>query len=351
MSTTRREFLVSVSAAVAAGMTQGGFHSTARAGEDRKFGVAVVGLGNFSTQTLIPAFQSSPRCRLAAIVSGSPGKSRFWSDRCQIDPRHCYDYDRFDKIAEEESIDLVVVTLPNSMHAEYTIRAALAGKHVLCEMPMAITSMDCRQMIDACRHANRLLAVGLHSLESWLPTLTGYENPQPMDRIDTFEARFSGTIEDPRSWRLNKSLAGGGALMGAGFRALHLGRRLFGEEPKTIVAQETKTDARKFSEVEESIAWTMHYASGRKAICSTSYNFNGPDCLTVTGERDARSAVPKTVLPASQACSDRLDEFAQCIQENRNPGFDGEQGLKDLLVIEAIYRSIQTQSLVQVSSS
>ena len=160
MNASRREFLTTVSAGVAAGMTQGGFFSGAHAAEDRKLGVALVGLGSLSTHQIAPALAKTQNCRLAAIVTGSPEKEKVWGDKYGVSPTHIYNYEAFDKIAGDDSVDIVYIVLPHSMHAEYTIRAAKAGKHVLCEKPMANSSAECNAMIAACQQMNRLLAIG-----------------------------------------------------------------------------------------------------------------------------------------------------------------------------------------------
>ena len=123
MNASRREFLTTVSAGVAAGMTQGGFFSGAHAAEDRKLGVALVGLGSLSTHQIAPALAKTQNCRLAAIVTGSPEKEKVWGDKYGVSPTHIYNYEAFDKIAGDDSVDIVYIVLPNSMHAEYTIRA------------------------------------------------------------------------------------------------------------------------------------------------------------------------------------------------------------------------------------
>lgn len=365
MSTSRRDFLASVSAAVAVGMTQGGFHSAAHASEDRKLGVALVGLGSLSTHQLAPALQKTQHCRLAAIVTGSPDKAQVWSDRYPIDRSHIYDYDTFDKIAADDSIDIVYIVLPNSMHAEYTIRAARAGKHVLCEKPMANTSEECRQMIAACQSARRLLAIGYRcQVEPRHVRCMELARERSMGSIQMIEAGFGFKIGDPNQWRLRKSLAGGGALMDVGIYALQACRYLTGEEPRSIVAQETKTDANKFAEVDESLTWTMRFPSGILAYCSTSYNFNGlnrfrafadngwfgMDPAYSYNDNRLESSQGAIELPQRDQFATEMDEFAKCILDNRPSRVSGEEGLKDLIAIEAIYRSVESRSLVEVGS-
>jgi predicted dehydrogenase len=363
MSATRRDFLTTVSAGVAAGMTQGGFFSAAHAVEDKKLGVALVGLGSLSTHQIAPALLKTQGCRLAAIVTGTPEKEKTWSEKYRIDPRHVYDYESFDKIAGDDSVDIVYVVLPNSMHAEYTIRAAKAGKHVLCEKPMANSVAECRAMIAACKQADRLLAIGYRcQFEPHHVKCVEIARNQSMGAIKMIEAGFGFKIGDPNQWRLKRSLAGGGALMDVGIYALQACRTLAGEEPVAIMAQETKTDAVKFAEVDESLTWTMRFPSGILAYCSTSYNFNGLNRFRAFSDsgwfgmdpafsyEDNRleTSQGEIALDSKDQFADELDQFAGCIRENRASRVSGEEGLKDLIAIEAIYQSVQTRSLVSL---
>ena len=123
-----------------------------------------MGLGSLSRGQLLPALTKTTRSRLAAIVTGNPEKDRAVSQQFKLDPSHCYSYDTFDRIKDDPTVDVVYVVLPNSMHAEYTIRAARAGKHVFCEKPMAVSVAECRQMIDACAAAKRKLSIAYRML-------------------------------------------------------------------------------------------------------------------------------------------------------------------------------------------
>lgn len=344
-------------------MTQGGYFSAAHAAEDRKLGVALVGLGSLSTHQIAPALQKTQRCRLAAVVTGTPQKEKAWSEKYGLDSGHIYNYDSFDKIASDDSIDIVYIVLPNSMHAEYTVRAAKAGKHVLCEKPMANSSEECRQMIDACASANRKLAIGYRcQFEPNHMRCMEIARAKEMGAIRMIEAGFGFKIGDPTQWRLKKKLAGGGALMDVGIYALQACRYLTAEEPESIVAQETKTDAVKFAEVDESITWLMKFPSGVQAYCSTSYNFNGLNRFRAFADQGWFGMDPafsyadnrldtskgKIELPSIDQFAKEMDEFAGCILENRPSRVAGEEGLKDLLALEAIYESIRTRSVVNV---
>lgn len=362
----RREFVKSLSAGIAvASVATGYFTSTPAIGAEKKsLGVALVGLGSLSTNQIAPALAKTKHCHLAGVVTGKPEKGKAWSEKYGFDSAHIYNYDNFDKIAADESIDLVYVVLPNSMHEEFTVRAAKAGKHVLCEKPMANSAAECQRMIDACKAASKQLAIGYRcQFEPHHLRCQEIARKKELGAIKTIEAGFGFKIGDPNQWRLKSKLAGGGALMDVGIYALQACRFLTGEEPVSITAQETKTDAKKFSEVDESIVWTMKFPSGVLAFCSTSYNFNGLNRVNaftengffkldpaysyngITGES---SAGPIKLESGDQFAAE-LDDFAQCILENKPSKVAGEEGLRDLRAIEAIYESIRTGKTIQLA--
>src|SRR5215217_4120012 len=116
-----------------------------------RLGVALVGLGYYSTDLLAPALQQTKNCHLAGIVTGSPDKAEAWKKKYNIPDKNIYNYQNFDSIANNPDIDVVYVVLPPSMHHEYVIKAANAGKEVWCEKPMAISAKECQEMVDACK--------------------------------------------------------------------------------------------------------------------------------------------------------------------------------------------------------
>jgi predicted dehydrogenase len=361
----RRDFLAaSVSATCMVGVAQAGFFSSTPSKDDsRKLGVALVGLGSLSTNQIAPALQRTANCRLAAIVTGTPEKEKRWAEQYGIPTGSIYNYENFDKIASDENVDVVYVVLPNSMHHEYTIRAAKAGKHVLCEKPMANTAQECREMIAACKAANRQLAIGYRcQFTSHHLHLQAAVRDKAIGDLKMLEAGFGFKIGDPNQWRLKKALAGGGALMDVGIYALQACRFLTGQEPTSIMAQETKTDEVKFAEVDESITWMMKFPGDISAYCSTSYNFNGLNKVIAYGGNGMAKMDPaysysglqleingrSVELAQQDHFAAEMDDFAACIRENRPSKVSGEEGLKDLLAIEAIYKSIESRASVEV---
>lgn len=332
----------------------------------QQLGWALVGLGRLSTNQLAPALQKTKHARLVAVVTGTPAKEKVWADRYSIPKSHIYNYETFDKIAENDDIDVINVVLPNGMHHEFTMRAAKAGKHVFCEKPMAVSSQECREMIAACRDSNRKLGIGYrcqfepHHLEC-----IQLAREQAFGKLRQIDAGFGFPIEDfpkddPRHWRLEKKLAGGGALMDVGIYALNACRYLTGEEPQSIAAQEVKTNPQKFAEVDETIVWTMTFPGGVVATCSTTYNYGGVNKFTVYADRGAFGLEPaysyggirgtansKPIeAPEIDQFAAEIDDFAQCIREDRPTKVPGEEGLKDLIALEGVYESIRQGSTI-----
>ena len=324
--------------------------------DDEKLGVALVGLGSLSTNQIAPALQKTKRCKLTAIVSGTPAKRKKWSQQYNLTPDHIYDYESFDKIAQDDAVDIIYVVLPNSMHCEYTVRAAKAGKHVFCEKPMAISSVECRQMIDACQKAERMLGIGYRcQLEPHHMKCIELAKSKAFGEIKEIIAGFGFKIGDPKQWRLNRKLAGGGPLMDVGIYALQACRYLTGKEPDLITATETKTDPVKFAQVEETLAWTMRMGDVT-CSCNTSYAFNGVNNFRAYcdngnfgmepaysyGGLKASSTGEAIKFEATDHFATELDHFAQAITDGTELRLTGNEGLQDLLIMEAIYKASES---------
>ena len=197
-----------------------------------KLGYALVGLGSLAINQIMPAFARSERSKLVAFVSGHRDKADKLAARYGVAAKNIYNYENFDTIKDNPEIDVVYIVLPNSMHAEYTIRALKAGKHVLCEKPMANTAAECEQMIAAAKAADRklMIAYRLH-YEPYNNALIKVARDEEFGRLRVVLADAGFPIGDPTQWRLNKKMAGGGSMMDIGIYALNAARYLTGEEP------------------------------------------------------------------------------------------------------------------------
>ncbi|MDD5139881.1 MAG: Gfo/Idh/MocA family oxidoreductase [Verrucomicrobiales bacterium] len=344
----------------------GAFASSLRAaGPERKLGFALAGLGSFSTHQLAPALQKTRFCRLAGIVTGTPAKAETWSAQYNIPAKSIYTYDTMEQMADNPGIDVVYVVTPNALHAEHTIKAAKAGKHVLCEKPMEVSAGKCQQMIDACKKAGRQLAIGyrLHFEPNNLECVR-LAREKVFGDLKIIEAGLGFRIGDPLQWRLNRALAGGGPLMDVGIYALQATRYLTGEEPASVSAITTVTDPVKFKEVEESIAWQVKFPSGIIASCNSTYNFGGMNryqafaekgwfqlspAFAYGGIQGRRSDGQPINFPPMDQFAAEMDGFAQCILNNQPTRVPGEEGLRDVKIMMAIYEAARTGKAVNLA--
>jgi predicted dehydrogenase len=345
-------------------------HVSGQDDSNKKLGYALVGLGRLSTNQLAPALQKTQHSQLVGIVTGSPEKAKEWQDKYGIKEENTYDYRNFDRLSDNSEIDVIYIVLPNSMHQEFTIRAARAGKHVLCEKPMSVSSHECRTMIEACADANVKLAIGYRcQFEPHHAECMRIAREQEFGKIRFIEAGFGFSfgdypIGDLRRWRLEQEYAGGGALMDVGIYALQACRYLTGEEPISVMAREIKTDHEKFAEVDETILWSMDFPSGIVANCSTTYGFSGVNHATVFADGGKFGLGPaygyggikafageRTIeRPEIDQFAAEMDDFSQVVKENRTSKVPGEEGLRDVMIMEAIYDSVRTGRRVKVPS-
>jgi predicted dehydrogenase len=340
----------------------------ARAAEDqpRKLGFALVGLGGLSTGQLAPALQRTQHCRLAAIVTGTPSKIPVWKNRYNIPDKNVYSYDTMEQMADNPDIDVVYVVTPNGLHGEHTLKAAKAGKHIFCEKPMEVSVEKCEQMIAAVRKAGRMLGVGYrcqydpNHLECRRLAME-----KVFGELKSIEAGFSRPIT-ANEWRMKKALAGGGPLMDVGIYALQTCRFVSGREPLEVSAKFGPiTDPVKFSEVEQSVEWEMTFPGGLKTKCRTNYEKNDVRGFTVTAEkgtfgldpaynynssRGTRSDGQAINLPAVNQFAAEMDDFAQCIMANKPSKVSGEEGLRDVKIMMAIYESARTEKPVKLTN-
>jgi predicted dehydrogenase len=341
--------------------------SAARAAEDeaRKLGFALVGLGGLSTGQLAPALQKTKYCRLAAIVTGTPSKIPVWKERYKIADKNVYNYDTMEKMADNPDIDVVYVVTPNALHAEHTIKAAKAGKHVLCEKPMDVSVENCQQMIDAVKKADRMLAIGYRcQFDPNHLECRRLASEKVFGELKTIEAGFSRPIT-ANEWRVKKELAGGGPLMDVGIYALQTCRFTSAREPVEVTARfGPVTDADKFKEVEQSVEWEMTFAGGLKTKCQTNYERAGGNAFTVAAERGTfglspaynynfargtRSDGQSIDLPSINQFAAEMDDFAQCIMNKKTSKVPGEEGLRDVKIMLAIYESARSGKPVKLA--
>ncbi|WP_128546345.1 Gfo/Idh/MocA family protein [Larkinella soli] len=338
----------------------------------RKLGIALVGLGKYSEGELAPALQETKLCRLAGIVTGTPDKIGKWTHKYDIPEANVYNYKTFDRIADNKDIDIIYVVLPNSMHAEYVIRAAQAGKHVICEKPLANSPADCRRMMDACRKAGVKFSVGyrLH-FEPHNREMMRLGQQQAMGPVKKIYAQNGQKEGYDTPWRFDKELAGGGPLPDVGIYCIQGAIYTKGQVPIAVSAKyHPKTDQKKFKEVEEGMDFTLYFSDGSVAECRTSYNdtYNLLRAETDKGWFELSPAYEYSGLKGKTSQGDmnidnvnqqarQMDAFADCILNNKETTVPAEMGLRDVQLVEAIYRAadtgrkIPTQDVAQVVDS
>ena len=364
-NTSRRRFITQT-ATIAAAMPllASSINRAMAAGAQKKLGFALCGLGNLSTHQLAPAFMNTQYARLAGIITGTPSKAAEWSAKYNIPKRNIYNYDTMDQLANNPDIDVVYVVTPNALHAQHTIAAAKAGKHVFCEKPMEVSVEKCQQMIAACKSAQRMLGIGYrcqfepHHLECMR-----IARDKDFGDLKLINAGFGFGIGDPNQWRLQRALSGGGALMDVGIYALQTTRLLTGEEPVSVIATETKTDLVKFKEVDESVAFQLKFPSGVIGNCTTTYKVNGLQGFKAFAENGWFGLDPAYYYGGPQGqrsdgkplqfanvdqFATEIDNFSQCIINNKPTKVPGEEGMRDVRIMMAIYESIKTGRAVSL---
>ena len=242
----------------------------------KRVGFAVVGLGDLALNQIIPAFGRCKKAKLVAVVSGSPDKGKQVAREHGLADKAVYDYKHYDDLRHNEEVDVVYIVLPNGLHAEYTVRGAQAGKHILCEKPMANSTAECQEMIGACQKAGRKLMIAYRiQYEPHNRLAQKFLREKKYGATKLIDAVNGQNQGDPGQWRHDKKLAGGGALPDVGLYCLNTMRFLVGEEPTEVSAMTYSTpDDPRFKEVEESVTWQMRFPGGVLANCATSYGIH-----------------------------------------------------------------------------
>lgn len=319
-----------------------------------KVGYAIVGLGKFALQAILPAFAHCKHSKPVALVSGHPDKAEALAAAFNVPATNLYDYQSFDRMADNPDIQAVYIILPNAMHLEYTVRAAQAGKHVLCEKPLAISSGECREMIGACNSANRKLMTAYRcQYEPANLQMMAWGREQKFGPIQLINSDSNQDVGGAKQWRLDSALAGGGSLMDIGIYSLNAARYLTGEEPEVMGAVTYKNpNDERFRQVEQTIAFQLRFPSGAIANCSSSYSSASNKSYRVVGTQGWYGMDPATTysglrmftsergeLPTPQInqFARMMDHFSECILKNKAPKTPGEEGLRDMEIIEKIY--------------
>jgi len=356
MNLTRRDFARLSALALAARLVP---KLRAESAAARKSGYCVIGLGRIAGH-FMPAVRNTTNSQITGLVSGHRDKAERIAAEYGVPASSIYNYENFDEIAHNRAIDAVYVALPNSMHVEYTMRAAKAGKHVLCEKPMSTNVADAEAMIAACKaaHVKLMIAYRCHYEPTNLKAIQLIRTGA-VGQVQAIESSFGFNI-GASEWRLSKKLAGGGPLFDVGIYSLNACRYLTGEEPAQIAAYASVIDQDgRFNEVEENVSWTMKFPSGIVASCDTTYGGDMEGYYRVHGSKGWLEVDSAFVYEGLRLRADysgvQLDElnpardpsqfqaeaehFSHCIQNGLQPQSPGEEGLRDMRYITQIYRA------------
>ncbi|HOX82824.1 MAG TPA: Gfo/Idh/MocA family oxidoreductase [Chryseolinea sp.] len=330
--------------------------------QKKKLGVALVGLGYYSTDLLAPALQLTTQCYLAGIVTGTPSKAEQWKKQHNIPDKNIYNYQNFDSLANNPDIDVIYIVLPPSMHAEYSIRAAKAGKHVWCEKPMAMTVAECQSMIDACNQNKVKLSIG-YRLQHEPNTKKIIQFRKELTYGKVIKAEAAAGYFDGRThhWKQTKSL-GGGAMYDMGVYPLNAARYSTGLEPIAVTAKASTTRPEIYTEVEETMAFDLEFPQGVTAKCETSFGKDMNDLLVTcdkgwyklspfqayNGINGVTSNGTKLNAPIQNEQAQQMNDDALAIMNGTTLMVPGEEGLKDIRVVEAIYRSVAEKKRVEI---
>ncbi len=330
-----------------------------------KLGVALMGLGYYSTDLLAPALQLTKFCSLKGIITGTPSKAEAWKVKYNIADRNIYNYADFEAVASNPEIDIIYVVLPPSMHAEYAIKAANTGKHVWCEKPMAVSVDECKRMIAACNKNKVKLSIG-YRLQHEPNTKKLIQMRKDMKYGKVIKVDVKAGYFDARTdhWKQKKAM-GGGVMGDMGVYPLNAARYSTGLEPIAITAKASTTRPEIYKEVEETMEFMLEFSGGATANCKASFGENMNELMVTcskgwikyepfqayTGVGGVTSDGTKIdpVANINEQAYQMDDDALAIINPEMKVMVPGEEGMKDIRVVEAAYRSVKEGKRVVIS--
>jgi predicted dehydrogenase len=343
---------------------------------EQRVGFAVCGLGKFATQQILPAFSDCRQARVVAFVTGDPAKGRNLAAQYGVNPANVCGYDEMDRLRTMPGVDVVYVITPNALHRDHTVRALKAGKHVLCEKPMATSASDCEAMIKVANEAGKKLMIAYRArYEPFNLECIRLCRSGTLGRINTVNSDHGRQIDlaDPADqWRIQKKLSGGGSLVDIGVYSLQAARYLTGEEPiETFARISNPPGDDRFKEVECTIQWILRFPSGAMANLTSSYDWHDTKRFRVQGSKawleldpatdyyrhrlrvgkpgpDDNTVVEEPQIKEQNQFALMMDHMAECVRKNQTPRTPGEEGLRDVRYMEGIYESARSGRLVKL---
>jgi len=331
----------------------------------RKIRYAIVGLGHLAQVAVLPAFSHLQNAEIAALVTGDKRKATVLARRYQV--RDVYDYSQYEQCLAN-NIDAVYIVLPNHLHCEFTVRAANAGVHVLCEKPMAVSVSECREMIAATRKAGRKLMVAyrLHFEKGNLESIALGQRSK-LGKLRFFSSDFGQQILGSNVRLTEPSRKGGGPVFDMGIYCINAARYLFRAEPTEVWATSASTGETRFRNAEEMTAVTMRFPEERLATFTASFGSADVGRYSLVGTKGVLTADPgyeyaeglkfqikvgekteKRQYPKRDQFAAEISYFSECILKNREPEPSGEEGLADIRVIEGIYKAIKSGRTIKL---
>jgi predicted dehydrogenase len=330
----------------------------------RNIRYAVVGLGHLAQVGVLPAFAHVQNAEIAALVTNDKRKAGILSRRYRV--KDVYDYDQYEECLAND-IDAVYLVLPNHQHCEFTVRAAKAGVHVLCEKPMAVSVAECRKMIAAMRQARRrlMIAYRLHFEKSNLESIAAGQ--KKLGKLRFFSSDFGQQIVGSNVRLTEPTPKGGGPIFDMGIYCINAARYLFRAEPTEVWATSASTGEARFRNAEEMTAVTMRFPGERLATFTASFGSAEIGRYTLVGTRGVLTADPayeyaeglgfqikvgekteKRQYPKRDQFAAEISYFSECILKNREPEPSGQEGLADICVIEGIYKAVESGRVVKL---
>jgi len=330
-----------------------------------KLGIALVGLGYYSTDLLAPALQQTKNCYLAGIVTGTPSKAEAWQKKYNIPDKNIFNYQSFEQLANNDDIDIVYIVLPPSMHKEYVVRGANAGKHVFCEKPMAITANECQEMIDACKSQKKKLAIGYRLQHE--PNTQAYRKiirDQSLGKVKKVSCAAGYTENRTNHWKQKKEM-GGGVMYDMGVYSIQGARMGTGMEPIAVVSAKTSTNRPEIYKdgLDEIAIATLEFPGGVMADIKTSFAEN-INSLNITCDKGDINVAPYQAyagvrghsplgeinfpydIPWQQA--KQMDDDCLSIMNDQPMQVPGEEGQRDIRIVEAVHASAKNGLRVKV---
>jgi predicted dehydrogenase len=335
----------------------------------KRVGYAVVGLGSISQVAVLPAFAHSKKAKLVAVVSGDRNKAKKFAQ--DFHASQAYTYDEFSRCLENPHVDAVYIATPPGEHEKYAVAAAKAGKHVLCEKPLAATVQEARNMVNSCRRNKVLFMTAYRKyFEPSSLALKKMITSGELGRIDVIHTLFTELRafgDSSPAWLFSKKLCGGGPLTDVGVYCINTTRWLVDEDPISATGISWVRDKRRYKEVEEGVAFRLGFKSGIVLQGTAAYSAAFSSFVHIHGDKGWAELGPAFAFEEERRISGKIagkwfaktykpidefvleiDEFARCIQEGREPEPTGEQGMRDIIIIDAIYRAIKQRRAVEI---